>query len=132
MSCSLLCQEAQNLLVALVEPVPVLLSGVTKHRLSSVVACMSERRPGSLKIIVCLRVGRQVASQGVLEGVLHLRFAELLHIELLLHTAGLTAVLTRQLKRCPAALQHMVGPAVAPLMARVMRMSLMSRCLVMT
>jgi len=64
--------------------------------------------------------------------VLHLRFAELLHVELLLHAAGLTAVLTRQLKSCSAPRQHMVGPAVAPLMARVMRMSLMSRRLVTT
>ena len=48
---------------------------------------------------MCLRVGRQVASQGILEGVLHLRYAELLHVQLLLHAAGVTAVLTRQLKK---------------------------------
>ena len=76
-SCFLLCQEAQNLLVVLVEPVLMLLSRVAKHRLCSAVDCISERRPGSLKIIVCLRVGRQVASQGILEGILHLRFTEL-------------------------------------------------------
>ena len=93
-SCSLLCQEAQNLLVVLVEPVLMLLSRLAKHRLCSVGDCISERRPGSLKIIVCLTVGRQVASQGILEGILHLRFAEVLHVQLLLHAAGLTAVFT--------------------------------------
>ena len=48
---------------------------------------------------MCLRIGRQVASQGILEGILHLRFAELFHVELLLHAAGLTAVLTCRLKK---------------------------------
>ena len=69
-SCSLVCQEAQHLLVALVEPVLMLLSGVTKHRHCSVVDSISERRPGSLKIMLCLRVGRQVSSQGILQGIL--------------------------------------------------------------
>ena len=41
-SCFLLCQEAQNPLVVLVEPVLMPLSGVTKQKLSSVVDCISE------------------------------------------------------------------------------------------
>ena len=39
-SCSLLCQEAENLLDALVELVLTLLSGVTKHRLCSIADCL--------------------------------------------------------------------------------------------
>ena len=38
MSCSLLCQEAENLLVSLIEPALMLLSRVAKHRLCSVSA----------------------------------------------------------------------------------------------
>ena len=41
-SYSLLCQEAQNLLVVLVEPFLMLLSRVAKHRLCSVGDCISE------------------------------------------------------------------------------------------